>query len=152
MMKCKKLTFAERIRWRIRILWCVLVAMLGYMIFVGETGGDSRIMTPLANIFSRVVFFGGMIYVISRIVNNKKLLQNPYLLKEQRMMEQDERNRYMHDKSGGIVWDILFICLLFVTLTASLYNMAAFYTSFAILALAVLLKLVTYFLYRQIGA
>ena len=40
--------------------------------------------------------------------------------------ELDERNQYLHDKSGGIVADILLAILLFVTLTASMFDMAAF--------------------------
>lgn len=142
-------TYSDKIRWRIRVLWCVLIAMLIYMVVIGEIGGDSRIMTDLANIFSGITFFGGMIYVINRIVKNKKLLSNRQLLKEQYKQEEDERNQYLHDKSGGIVMDILLLCLLFVTLTASLFNMPAFYTSFVILLIAVGLRMIAYFVYSR---
>lgn len=143
-------TYSDKIRWRIRVLWCVLIAMLVYMVVIGETGGgDSRIMTDLANTFSGITFFGGMIYVTNRIVKNKKLLSNRRLLKEQYKQEEDERNQYLHDKSGGIVMDILLLCLLFVTLTTSLFNMPAFYTSFAILLVAVGLKTIAYIVYSR---
>jgi len=71
------------------------------------------------------------------------------MLRGKKKEEQDERNQYLHDKSGGTVWDIMLICLLFITLTASLTNMAAFYTSFTILSLMVALKCVFYFMYRR---
>ena len=126
MRNCKAMDYETKIKWRIRILYLLLIAMLVYMVTVVELGGgDSRIMTDLASQFSRIVFFGGMIYVITRIVHNKKLLGNRLLRKEQMQEETDERNRYLHDKSGGIVLDILLACLLFITLTASLFDMTA---------------------------
>ena len=150
MRNCKAMDYETKIKWRIRILYLLLIAMLVYMVTVVELGGgDSRIMTDLASQFSRIVFFGGMIYVITRIVHNKKLLGNRLLRKEQMQEETDERNRYLHDKSGGIVLDILLACLLFITLTASLFDMTAFYVSLAILAIAVVLKAGAYLCYSR---
>ncbi len=150
MRNCKAMDYETKIKWRIRILYLLLIAMLVYMVTVVELGGgDSRIMTDLASQFSRIVFFGGMIYVITRIVHNKKLLGNRLLRKEQMLEETDERNRYLHDKSGGIVLDILLACLLFITLTASLFDMTAFYMSLAILAIAVVLKAGAYLCYSR---
>ena len=51
-------------------------------------------------------------------------------------------------KAAGIVVDLLLLILLFVTNTTALFDMAAFYTAFAILAAAVVLKGVTYLIYR----
>ena len=145
MRNCKDMNYETQIKRRIRILYLLLTAMLAYMVAIAEMGGgDSRIMTDLADRFSRIVFFGGMIYVVSRIVHNKKLLRNRLLLKEQML-----RNRYLHDKSGGLVLDILLICLLFITLTASLFDMTAFYVSFAILAVALILKAAAYLCYSR---
>lgn len=141
-----KTTYTDKIKRRIRFLWIVVVAMLAYMVFVGETGGDSRIMTDFAEAVSRILFFGGLIYVLCRIAHNKKLLKNRMLLKEQMQQEQDERNQYLHDKSGGTVLDILLLFLLFVTETAALFNMAAFYVSVLILSVAILLKVIAYFI------
>lgn len=145
----KKLSFSDKIKWRIRVLWMVLFLMFVYMVVIAEVKlGDSRVMTTLADDVSRTIFFGGMIWVIYKIVQNKKLLNNQWLLKQKMKDEKDERNQYLHDKSGGIVWDIMFVCLLFVTLTTSLSNMPAFYVSFALLCVAVILKLITYFFYK----
>jgi len=69
-------------------------------------------MTPLADKFSRIVFFGGLGYVIGRICKNKQLLRSRQLLQQQMKAELDERNQYLHDKSGGIVADILLAILL----------------------------------------
>lgn len=148
--KFDKMNFQDKIRWRIRILWTVLAFMAAYMVIAGETGGgDSRIMTRLAGTVSRLIFFGGAVYVFRRIYYNKSLLKNRMLLKKQMQMEQDERNRYLHDKSGGMVMDVLLLFLLFLTTTAALYNMAAFYTSFTILSAAVILKMAAYLAYSH---
>lgn len=148
MKNSEKSNYTDKIKWRIRISWMILVAMLIYMFIVAETGGgDSRIMTDLANTVSGIIFFGGMIYVIVRIVHNKKLLKNRLLMKEQMKLEQDERNQYLHDKSGGTVLDILLVFLLFVTVTTALYNMTAFHISISILAFTIFLKMGTYVFY-----
>ena len=144
---CKKCSFSQIIRWRIRALRLLLVLMIVYMVVIGELGlGDSRMMTSLAESVSRIIFFGGMIWVICRIVQNKKLLRNQWQLKQKLQQERDERNRYLHERSGGVVWDVLFVCLLLITLTASLTSMPAFYTSLTILVIAVILKAAVYFI------
>ena len=148
MKNSEKSNYTDKIKWRIRISWMILVAMLIYMFIVAETGGgDSRIMTDLANTVSGIIFFGGMIYVIVRIVHNKKLLKNRLLMKEQMKLEQDERNQYLHDKSGGTVLDILLVFLLFVTVTTALYNMTAFHISISIIDFTIFLKMGTYVFY-----
>ena len=120
------------------------------MVVVGETGGgDSRIMTDLAASTSRIIFFGGFIYIVYRIASLKKLLKNRLLLKEQMRLEQDERNQYLHDKSGGVVIDILLVFLLFVTTTCALYNMDAFCVSFIILVVTIALKGASYMIYSR---
>lgn len=150
MKTCKHLTYTRKIQWRIRALWLLLTGMLVYMVLIAELGGgDSRMMTPLADKFSRIVFFGGLGYVIGRICKNKQLLRSRQLLQQQMKTELDERNQYLHDKSGGIVADILLAILLFVTLTASMFDMAAFYTAFSVLAAAILLKAAAYWFYSR---
>lgn len=150
MKKFNTFTYAEKIQWRIRILKSVIVLMLVYIVIVGELGGgDSRMMTDFAKNISNLIYFGGLIYIGRRISANKKLLKNRFLMREQMQEEQDERNQYLHDKSGGIVWDIMLVLLLFTTETTALFNMAAFYTSTAILAAAILLKVIFYRLYSH---
>ena len=146
----EQMTYQQKIRWRLRVLWLIIVLMLAYMVVIGETGGgDSRVMTDLAKRVSRIIFFGGLVWVICRIVHNRRLLKDEALRRENMLIELDERNRYLHDKSGGIVWDILAVCLLLITLTASLYNMAAFYTAAVILVLAAASKAGAYYFFSR---
>lgn len=145
------LSYPDRIRRRIRLLWLTAAVMLLYMVIVGETGGDSRKMTELAGMSSRLIFFGGLVFIGSRIAHNKKLLKNRLLLQEQLREELDERNQYLHDKSGGIVVDVLLVLLLFLTMTAALYEMAAFHALLAVLLAAASLKAGVYAWYKYAG-
>ena len=77
MRNCKRMPYAQIIRWRIRVSYALLVLMLAYMVLVAEMGGgDSRRMTDLASAVSRLLFFGGFGVVVSRIVHNKRLLRD----------------------------------------------------------------------------
>lgn len=136
---------------RIRSLQSVIVLMLVYMVFIGEMGwGDSRYMTTLADNVSTFIFLGGLIYVIVRIIKNKKILNDKNLLLSQSKKEADERQQFLRDKSGGIVVDILLLFLLFTTCTTALINMPAFNISFIILAVTLLLKIGSYTIYNRI--
>ena len=64
-MSKTKLLDEKRIRRRIALWWCVIAALLAWMIIVGETGGDSRMMTDLADRMGRILYFGGMIYAVT---------------------------------------------------------------------------------------
>ena len=146
----ENMTYTKKIQWRIRILYLLVVFMLIYMVVVSEAGGgDSRRMTDFANIVCDVIFFGGIVYMVYRISMNKRLLKNRILLKEQMRMEQDERNQYLHDKSGGIVFDILLLCVMFITVTTSLFDMSAFYTAVTILIVAIILKIAAYYFFSH---
>ncbi len=142
-----KLTYTKKIVWRIRLLWLLVIFMIIYAIIFGTMGGwSTKLLTDFAHRLSDFIFFGGLIFAFYRIHQNKKLLKNRPLLKEQLLKEQDERNQYLHDKSGGTVLDILLVIELFVTMTTTGFNnMPAFYTAFGILAVSVLLKAVFYY-------
>ena len=146
----KNKPYSEIIKWRIRGGWFLLILIIAYCIVITELGGgDSRIMTPLAETVSDLIIFGSMIYIGCRIYHNKKLLKYRLKMKESFLTERDERNRYLHDKSGGVVVDLLLIILLFVTTTTALFDMSAFYTSYAILLAAIVLKGLIWFLYYR---
>jgi len=149
-MNDKKGGAEKRLQRRIRILWCVLAAMTVYMIAVVEMGGgDSRIMSPLAQYVSRLFYFGTMFLVLWRIVRLKRILKDRRLVKRQMLEERDERNRALHEKSGGTVVDVLLLCLLIVTWTASLFHMAVFYTALAIFCLTAAMKATAYLWYGK---
>ena len=145
-------SFSEKIRRRNRLLWGVFALMLCYMVVISELGGgDSRKMTDLADSLSRIIFFGGMLWVLVRIAKNKNLLkkENYEKLQQKFLEEQDERNRLIYEKSGGLVWDVIFIAELCVTLTASLFDMSAFYTALSVLLVSLAAKVTAHIVYSR---
>ena len=100
-------SFSERVVRRNRVLIGVLILMIVYMVVVGELGlGDSRITSPLAALTGRVIFFGGMVWVIVKICRNRALLKHRLWLREKMREENDEMNRMLYEKSGGMVWEV----------------------------------------------
>ncbi len=141
MKTTEKRRYTERIRWRIRWLWCAIAAMMVYMVAVGELGGgDPRVLPEMARTVSDLMFFGGLAFLIWRLVRNRRLLRDRELRKEQFCQEQDERNRFLHNQSGGIVLDFLLAALFIATMTAGMFSTDGFYMAAFLLILAVVLK------------
>lgn len=152
MRKMLEMSHRDKVRWKVRLLWLLIAAMMAYMVLIAETGGgDSRIQTKLAADFSRIVFFGGLGVVIWRLIHNKKLLKDRLLLRQDAAKARDERQQYLHDKSGGMVVDVLLVCLLVMALTASMYNMPAFYMAYAALLLTAAVKAGAWLIYNRIA-
>ena len=97
----KQRAYPQTIRWRIRVLWLVLAALAIYMI-VGVALGGRRFAGdyPFGDMVGDILLFGGMVYVICRIIHNKRLLKHREEMKEQQRQELDERNCYLHEKAG----------------------------------------------------
>lgn len=149
MMTFKRMSYTNRLKWRVRAMWLLIMALLAYMVIAGETGGDSRVMSDQARMTSSLILFGGIAWAARKIVETKKLLRYPNLAKLQRLTETDERNRYIHDKSGGLVWDLTFIVLLLAVMHTGLFSMPAFYTTVTILCFTLLFKFSTWFYYSH---
>lgn len=143
--------YPKKIKMRIRIYSIMIVIMLIYMFVIGELGlGDSRKMSSLASDVGRYIIFGGLLYLIIKIVSLRKILRNEKKLLEEFQYELDERKQYIYDKSGGIVVDILLVILLFITCSLAMYDNMMFNTAFAILIITVGLKFISYLIYSRI--
>lgn len=150
MNSLKSKTYEDKVKIKIKFLWAALFIMLAYMVAVGEMGlGDSRIMMPLAQRTSKIIFFGTIIYIALQIAENKKYLKNKKLLIKSEILKQDERRLLIYDKSGGLAADILLCAILFIACTAAIINMAAFYTAFIILFIAITIKTACYLYYNK---
>ncbi len=148
-MTCN-MPYTKQIKWRIRLLWAALIGMLIFMVVIGELGRrDSRIITGFAYNMSNMMFWGGMAYIISRMVINRRLLKDRIRLKEQQLRERDERNRYLHRMSGGWVMDAMLTLCYIAAVAASCWSNATFYVAFGLLAGAVLLKAGAYTAYDK---
>jgi Flp pilus assembly protein TadG len=125
--------------------------MFVYIVICLSIGlGDSRKMTNLSDAVSDIIIFGGAIYMIYKIRYYKKMIQDKDKILHQYRVESDERNQFLRDKSGGIVVEILILILLLATCTFELFNMTAFYVSFIILIITILLKYICYKVYDKL--
>lgn len=150
MRNYKPIGFRQRIGLRIWACRCLILALFVFAVIVSLTGGgDSRIVTQDAHAVMAIIYFGSLAWAVWRSWQLKKLLRWPGLQKEQLIIERDERRKYLHDKSGGIVWDALTVCVLFITLVCALYNMDAFRAARAILLLALVFKGAAYLYYSR---
>lgn len=142
--------YSDLLKTRIVLYGILLLLMIVYNVAVGELGlGDSRYMSQLADTVSRLIYFGGLTYVIVKIVFWKKLLKDERRMQAELSWEADERRRLVHLKSGGIVFDLLLFVLLFMTCTTALYSEEAFRACLLILLAAVSLKAVSRIVYNK---
>ena len=138
-----KISYPNIIRWRIRLLWLALAAMLVFMVVIGEIGAhSSRVVTGFAYSGGSLLYWTGVFYTIGRIIINKKLLKDRQRLKAQQLRERDERNQYLHRMSGGWVMDGTLLLCYIAAVAASCWSNAAFYAAFGLLSGAALLKLI----------
>ena len=139
-MICKK-PYTRIIQWRIRFLWLALIAMLIFMVVIGEMGlRSSKVITGFAYDCGNFLYWCGLFCIIGRIVINKKLLKDRLRLKEQQLREFDERNQYLHRMSGGWVMDAMLVLCYIAAVAASCCDNEAFYAAFGLLVAAALLK------------
>ena len=72
MKRTDSMPFARKIRLRIWGCWAAIVVMTVYMLVLVEIGGgDSRIMTRTAELVTRLLYFGGLIFLIVRSITTK---------------------------------------------------------------------------------
>ena len=133
--------YTKVIRWRIRLLWLALVAMLVFMVVIGELGlRNSQVITGFAYDCGNFLYWCGLFYIIGRIIINKKLLKDRLRLKEQQLRERDEWRQHLHRMSGGYVMDVFLVIGWIASIAASCYSNEAFYAAYGLLFIAALLK------------
>ena len=138
MKTAETMSFSDRIKWRIRLLWILFAAMFCFMLLVGERSlGNARLISRFADTCGTLMFLGMLGWIVWRIRYNQHLLCSPWLLRQKELDEQAQRMQPMCNKSSIVLWDILFVGLYFVTLTMSLWNTQLFLVSFAVLAVVI---------------
>ena len=135
----------KRLGREILIGYAVIAALLALMIVVGElsTRGvllDSRGMTATAGNAARILFFGALIGVICRIRRLKRTLADQTLLREEQIRQEDERARFIEDRSGARAMNALLVLLAAAVFVLAYVDMAAFRTAYGTLLAAAALR------------
>lgn len=140
----------RKIKKRIAIYSALLVLIFVYIFTIGIMGlANNREPSRLASTTILAIIFCGVLFVVIKLVYNRRLLKNTFKISMKLRTELCKRDRLLYEKSGGVVFEILFYFLLFVTGTAALINEAAFRVSFLILIVSTVLKVVTYIIYSS---
>lgn len=148
-MTCKK-PYTRIIQRRIRFLWLALIAMLIFMVVIGELGlRSSKVITGFAYNCGNFLYWCGLFYIIGRIIINHKLLKDRLRLKEQQLRERDEYRQHLHRVSGGWVMDAMLALCYIAAVAASCWSNETFYVAFGLLFAAALLKLIAEIAYGK---
>ena len=150
-----KMSYRTRIQLRIFLLY-VLVAVLiivpAVWILITKKGPDVRLVPDWFFSLAHCIYYGGIIYLLIRIHIFRKGLKDVWTLQKQYTNEYDERRRALHEKSGGWPIDIMIAgCCVAVEISWFTNNSSAGITAAAILALAVILRVVSYVKARNSG-
>ncbi|MGI6254119.1 MAG: hypothetical protein ACOYJZ_00665 [Acutalibacter sp.] len=120
-------------------LLVVLDVIVG--VFWDRLGLDSRIMSDRARTMQSILVFGGMVYCLGRLVQNRRKLKDPTRLEEESRIQGDERRILVGEKAAKLSGDLLLVGLVVAVFVSSLYNMDAFnalyYTLWGCVALRV---------------
>ena len=140
----------RKIKKRIAIYSALLVLIFAYIFVIGKMGlCNNRKMSETAGMAIMAIIFGGVLFVVIKLVYNRRLLKNTFKISLEFRKELRKRDKLLYEKSGGVVFEILLYFLLFVTGTAALINEAAFRVSFLVLTVSIVLKVVTYMIYSS---
>ena len=126
----------------------LVICYVAVLIYLGA--GDSRTVAPDAISFGSWCVLIILVYLLIRIKKISALLrQNDYnTIKETMIREEDERNIWLYERSGGSVFLCSFIVTMMITITCSLFNNEAFFSSLITMASMLIIK-VFFYLYNR---
>ncbi len=149
--KHQRMSYVQTLRWRVWALWAQLAVMVAYLVLVTELEAlGILLVTDAADLFSRVLPLAAIVYFLVRIFLDKRQLRAQVSRLEQHR-EPELDSRVLHDKSGGVVMDIVLFGLLLASLITALVSLSAFCTAFFLLLFALLVKLAAYLLFSRLG-
>ena len=149
--KHQRMSYVQALRWRVWALWAQLAVMVAYLVLVTELEAlGILLVTDAADLFSRVLPLAAIVYFLVRIFLDKRQLRAQVSRLEQHQ-EPELRARFLHEKSGGVVMDIVLFGLLLASLITALVSLSAFCTAFFLLLFALLVKLAAYLLFSRLG-
>ena len=131
-----------------------VIVLLVLMILIGEMSHrgillDSRTMTQSARNVSSLIIFGGILLFLVLHHRTSRLLRDRTEQNRQKIRENDERRKYIHDRSNTLTLEVLFVAGILAVLVLSYVNMAAFQTAYYLLLFGMLVKGITYLIYRS---
>ena len=146
--------YEEKLKLRLMLYRLGVIVLLVLMILIGEMSHrgillDSRTMTQSARNVSSLIIFGGILLFLVLHHRTSRLLRDRTEQNRQKIRENDERRKYIHDRSNTLTLEVLFVAGILAVLVLSYVNMAAFQTAYYLLLFGMLVKGITYLIYRS---
>ena len=146
--------YEEKLKLRLMLYRLGVIVLLVLMILIGEMSHrgillDSRTMTQSARNVSSLIIFGGILLFLVLHHRTSRLLRDRTEQNRQKIRENDERRKYIHDRSNTLTLEVLFVAGILAVLVLSYVNMAAFQTAYYLLLFGMLVKGITYLISRS---
>ena len=143
-----------KLKLRLMLYRLGVIVLLVLMILIGEMSHrgillDSRTMTQSARNVSSLIIFGGILLFLVLHHRTSRLLRDRTEQNRQKIRENDERRKYIHDRSNTLTLEVLFVAGILAVLVLSYVNMAAFQAAYYLLLFGMLVKGITYLIYRS---
>ena len=143
-----------KLKLRLMLYRLGVIVLLVLMILIGEMSHrgillNSRTMTQSARNVSSLIIFGGILLFLVLHHRTSRLLRDRIEQNRQKIRENDERRKYIHDRSNTLTLEVLFVAGILAVLVLSYVNMAAFQTAYSLLLFGMLVKGITYLIYRS---
>ncbi len=143
-----------KLKLRLMLYRLGVIVLLVLMILIGEMSHrgillNSRTMTQSARNVSSLIIFGGILLFLVLHHRTSRLLRDRTEQNRQKIRENDERRKYIHDRSNTLTLEVLFVAGILAVLVLSYVNMAAFQAAYYLLLFGMLVKGITYLIYRS---
>ena len=143
-----------KLKLRLMLYRLGVIVLLVLMILIGEMSHrgillNSRTMTQSARNVSSLIIFGGILLFLVLHHRTSRLLRDRTEQNRQKIRENDERRKDIHDRSNTLTLEVLFVAGILAVLVLSYVNMAAFQTAYYLLLFGMLVKGITYLIYRS---
>lgn len=139
----------KRIRVRILLLSLAFLSIILFVLIVSlNGGGDSRFLPNYVLQFSSLTIITSLFYLLYRIRVYSSLLKDRFALQQTMYKEKDEYTVFLHDKSGGDVWTVIFVLSTIISVLTGEYSKEAFFASIATTYCILIVKIIFYIYYR----
>lgn len=137
--------YKRRLKRQNVLLWIALVLVVVLDVLIGEFWEElgflhSYQMTRRARDMQSMLLFGFLVYLIVKLVGNKRRLKNLWQYEEEARWQKDERRILIGEKAAKLAADAALAGLVVAAFVVSLYNMDAFNALYYTLVGFVLLR------------
>ena len=119
--------YKRRLKRQNVLLWVGIALLAALDVVVGVFWDDlGFLMTERARHMQSMLLFGFLVYLVVKLVGNKRRLKNLWQYEEEARWQKDERRILIGEKAAKLAADAALAGLVVAAFVVSLYNMDAF--------------------------